>query len=106
MFKGQDLTEVRRVEETLLRLKNKNAAFDLTNLVAIFTRRDNESWLPVFNIENPSDALDIPEILILEELLQDTRNLLADYDGIVITFDALRLVRRDIVTRGSRFYPI
>src|SRR5205823_12214902 len=83
-----------------------STAFDLTNLIAIFTRRDNESWLPVVNIEDSSDSLDFPAALTLKQLLQDTRNLPTEYDGIVIAFDALRLVRRDIVTRGSRFYPI
>ncbi len=106
MFKGQDLTEVRRVEERLLRIAQKSTGLDLTNLVAIFTRRDNESWLPVFNIEDSSDSLDFPETLTLTQLLQNTRNLPTEYDGIVIAFDALRLVRRDIATRGSRFYPI
>lgn len=106
MFKGPDLQEVRRVEEALLRIAYKNSAFDLTNLVAIFTRRDTESWLPIFNIEYIPASFDFHAALTLKQLLRITQNLVAEYDGIVIAFDALKLVRRDIATRGSRYYPI
>jgi hypothetical protein len=106
MFKGPDLTEVRRVEEAFLSIAHKSSDFDLTNLVAIFTRRDTESWLPVFNIEYTPASFDFPSALTLKQLLHNTKNLVAGYDGIVIAFDALKLVRRDITTRGSRYYPI
>ncbi len=106
MFDEKYLAAVRRVEKRLLQKVREDTAFDLDNLVAVFTRRSNGPCLAVFNTE---EAVALPEffdVLSLDQLLEDRRDLSAEYDGIVITFEALGLVRSDIVTRGPRFYPI
>ncbi len=106
MFEEKYLAAVRRVEEKLLQKVGENTAFDLSDLVAVFTRRDNGSWLAVFNTKETVALSSFFEVLSLNQLLEEGRDLSAEYDGMVITFEALGLVRSDIVTRGSRFYPI
>ena len=106
MFEEQYLAVVRRVEEYWLQKLRESNRFDLTDLVAIFTRRDNGPWLTVFNVEETVDLVDSFEVLSLKQLLEDKRDLSVEYDSMVIAFEALGLVRPDIVTRGPRFYPI
>ncbi len=106
MFEEKYLAAVRRVEEPLLQKVREDSAFDLADLVAVFTRRDKRPRLMVLNTEKSVALSASFEVLSLNQLLEDERNLSAEYDGMVITFEALGLVRSDIVTRGSRFYPI
>src|SRR6266436_3492801 len=106
MFEKQYLAAVRRVEEGLLQKARESTTFELDNLVAVFTRRKNVPWLAVFNTEETAVLPSFFEVMSLNQLLEDRRDLTADYDGMVITFEALGLVRPDIVTRGPRFYPI
>src|SRR2546423_1576342 len=106
MFEEKYLAAVRRVEEQLLQNVRENTAFDLRDLVAVFTRRDNGPWLAVFNMKGTVGLPSFFEILSFNQLLEAERDLSAEYDGMVITFEALGLVRSDIVTRGPRFYPI
>jgi hypothetical protein len=106
MFEKQYLAAVRRVEEQLLQKFRENTPFDLDNLVAIITRRDNGSCLAVFNTEETAALPSFFEVLSLNQLLEDGRDFSAEYDGMVIAFEALELGRSDIVTKGPRFYPI
>src|SRR5438552_14048016 len=94
MVQAQNLAAVRRMEEYLSQ-KVEKTAFDLTDLVAVFTQRDNGSWLAVFNVEEPSDLPGFSEAVSFEQLLQDKRDLSVEYNGILITFDALGLIRPD-----------
>jgi AAA ATPase domain len=106
MFEKQYLAAVRRVEEQLQQKAQENIAIDLTNLVAVFSRRENGPCLAVFNTEETVALPDFFEFLSLDQLLESKRDLSTEYDGMVITFEALDLVRYNIVTRGPRFYPI
>src|SRR6266566_2021140 len=103
---NEDLANIRRIEEQLLQTMHKHGALILTNLVAIFTQRDTQHCLAIFNTVNPPSIQDFSEIMSLEQLLLDKRDLMEDYDGTVITFRSLGLVRSDIITRGSGFYPM
>ena len=100
------LSEIKQVEEQLVCAAQENSALNLTNLVAVFYDRRNGSRLAVFNMENPPILPGFSEVLSIEQLLQDKRNLSADYNGILITFSALDLLRPDIITSSSRFFPI
>src|SRR2546429_9019519 len=106
MHRANYLASVRLVEEELLQIAQNSIAFDLSNLVAIFCNRENNTRLAVFNLETLPCLESIFEVKSLEQLLQDKHNLSAEYNGMVITFSALDLIRPDIITRGSRFYPI
>src|SRR5438874_2243592 len=97
------LATLRRVEEQLLQEARENTAFELIDLVAVFTRRDNGHWLAVFNTKETGALSSFFEVLSLNQLLEEERDLSIEYDGMVITFEALGLVRSDIATRGSRF---
>ena len=103
MFEENYLAVVRRVEEQLLQKIRENNVFDFDDLVAVLTRRDNGTCLAVFNTEETVALSDFFEILSLKQLLKHERDLSIEYDGMVITFEALRLVRLDIVTRGPDF---
>jgi len=100
------LATIRRVEEQLQQKAQGNIAIDLTNLVAVFSRRENGPCLVVFNTEETAVLPSSFEVLSLNQLLEDGRDLATEYDGMTITFETLGLVRPDVVTRGPRFYPI
>lgn len=106
MSEKNDLTIVRRVEEQFLQQVRAHYLLDLTPLVAILTRRDTGAWLPVLN-EDASDALPVfPQHLTLAQFKEHGPDVLAEYRGIVIAFEALTLVQNNLITRGSRFYPM
>lgn len=106
MFEEKYLAAVKRVEEKMLLKIREDTTFSLANLVAILSRRENGTHLAVFNTEEPLALSGHFEVLSFDQLLNEERNLAEEYDGIVIAFEALGLVRPDIVTRGPRFYPI
>src|SRR5437016_13930040 len=106
MSKENYLATVRKVEEQLLQEVREDAQFDVAGLVAIFSPRENGRWLAVFDLEETVALPSTFEILSIKQLLEEQRDLSVEHDGMVITFEALELVRPDIVTRGSRFYPI
>src|SRR5689334_15807403 len=102
----EDLANIRRIEEQFLQTAQTYQSFTLTDLVAIFTRNDKQQSLAVFNSVTPPSIPGFSEILSLEQLLGDNRDLMEDYDGIVISFRALDLILPDLVTRGLKFYPM
>jgi len=106
MSEKTDLTIVRRVEEQFLQKVREHSPLDLTALVAILTRRDTGAWLPVLN-EDANDAQPVfPQHLTLAQFIEQGPDVLAEYRGIVIAFEALTLVQSNLITRGSRFYPM
>jgi hypothetical protein len=97
---------IRQIEEQILRQTTGGNYSDLSHLVAIFTRKDKSSWLPVFNLDERMTLPGLPEPVLLKQLIEHWHDILAEYDGVVIAFDALRLVVPDLITRGFYFYPM
>src|SRR6266516_3154527 len=106
MSGGNYLAAVRQIEEHFHQQTHKEIENNITGLIAILTRRDNKTKLPVFLKEKPIGILGFDRAVSLEQLLKEKQDLSESYDGMVITFETLSLLRPDIVTRGSHFYAI
>lgn len=83
---------------------------EMEHLTAIFSQAHSQHLLLVYNIDSLSELPLMPngqELPLEACLLRDLpeRDLVA-YDGPVIAFNALDLIRNDILTKGTRFYPI
>lgn len=72
--------------------------------MAVFSQKNSQRLLQVFNVEAltvvPSEGV---KAITLREFMERD---LADYDGPFVGFSALDILREDLVTKGTSFYPI
>lgn len=83
---------------------------ELEYLTAIFSQSRSQRLLLVYNIDSLSELPVLPdwqerslEACTLADLPEQELNV---YDGPVVSFTALDLIRNDILTKGPHFYPI
>lgn len=76
---------------------------DLDDLVAVFSRKDGPELLHVYN----RDHVEPGEGELHRTLLRDLLDIdLQFYNGLVSCFSVLDTLRDDLLTKGSRFFPI
>ena len=74
------------------------------DLVAVFSQREGDHLLQVYN----SDHIPVSSVGPVETiLLSDLPNIdLSEYDGPMVGFQGLDVVRDDLLTKGANFYSI
>jgi hypothetical protein len=82
----------------------KSSIVQLEDLIAIFSQKDGPRLLHVYNTtEPPGNSVEDLEIITLEELPDKD---LSGFDGPLVGFSALDVVRDDLLTKGPSFYPL
>ncbi len=76
----------------------------MENLVAVFSQKNSQRFLQVFNLETPPlIATEGVKVITLRDMLERD---LTEYDGPLVGFSVLNLLRDDLVTRGPWFFSI
>jgi hypothetical protein len=91
-----DFEKIRQVYDTL-------AEATLENLVAVFTRKEDQELLLVYISENELPRNSFYRSIPLSHLYQQN---LDQYNGPVLGFTALDLICDDVITKGLRFYRL
>jgi hypothetical protein len=91
--------------EKLLEIQQSITILD--NLVAVFSQRQGQRLLQVFNAETPPvPSHDSLKTITLRQLIEIPERDLTDFDGLMVGFSALDVIRADLVTKGPLFSPL